>query len=99
MDVKRRNKMSTSEMTSKLEDLILQASVIRSTFLAVNDAIIEGPNELANFEWALYGVHSQICRLQEELEQARDKSLETLRADINKEKEKNNEQDRTTNRQ
>jgi len=75
--------MDERERAAKLEDLTLQASVIRSTFLAVNDAITEGPNSVKNFEWAMYGVHSQICKLQEELEKARDGAFEILRAEKN----------------
>ena len=76
--------MGINEVARELESFEFDAWVIRSTFLAVSDAIIEGPNSSTNFEGALHGVHSQICTLQEKLKKARDDAFETLKTEKEK---------------
>ena len=76
--------MNKKEIARELEALEFKAWVIRSTFLAISDAIIEGPNSSTNFEGALHGVHSQICTLQEKLKKARDDVFEVLRKEQRK---------------
>ncbi len=56
--------MTVKEMAYALEQVKIKAWTLSSLTLAVNDAIVEGPNDANNFDGALH----MVCELTKEVE-------------------------------
>lgn len=71
--------MTVKEMAFALEQVEIKAWVLSSLALAVNDAIIEGPNSANNFDGALHMVCELTKEMDDELKKISKDAFEIMR--------------------
>lgn len=76
--------MTVKEIAYALEQVKIKVWTLSSLTLAVNDAIVEGPNDASNFEGALYMVYELTKEIEKELKKIYKDTFEIMR---NEEKE------------
>lgn len=76
--------MTVKDIAFKLENLQLKSEVLNSLTLAVNDAIIEGPNDVSNFHGALHALTCMTYELEQEMKVLMDALFEVIRAEKRK---------------
>lgn len=75
--------MIIKEIAFKLERLEIKSWVLNSLILAVNDAIVEGANDIENFHGALHALTCMSYELEQEMKKLCNDLFEIVKANKN----------------